>query len=146
MDALTPSTRQFRVVVVAALVAWTIAMTIPHLGVVSFSDDVANARTWNYLEALLPFRAVQTWWVLNAIATLMGLMGLLRFWPPARWILAGVFIATLLVQPLIGLAVFSPFEATFGGLYGAAFVWLITVSFWSGLAKNFARVPQQNDT
>jgi len=144
MGMLAPSTRQFRLIVTAALLAWTIPVIIPTVGLLSFSEDVTNARTWNYLDARLPFRAIQAWWVVNAIATVVGLVGLLHFWPPARWILAGALVAALLIQPLIGLLVLSPFEQIFAGCYNAASVWILTVSFWSELAGNFDRDQREN--
>jgi hypothetical protein len=136
---VTPTVPQFRAVIVIALLSWSAMAVLPNIGVISFTEDVARARMWNYFGSTIPFWAIQLWWVVSGVLTVGGLVGMLRFWPPARWMLAIALISSLLMQPLLGLAVFSPFEASMAGVCGASFFWLVCVSFYSSVSDRFVR-------
>lgn len=136
---VTPTMSQFRAVIVIALVSWSAMAALPNIGAISFSEDVANARMWNYFGSTIPFWAIQVWWVVGGVLTVGGLVGMLRFWPPARWMLVTALISSLLIQPLLGLAVYSPFEASMAGISGASFFWLVCVSFYSSVGDRFVR-------
>jgi len=119
-------------------VSWTATAVLPSVGVIPFSQEVATARQWNYFGSTIPFWAIQVWWAVAGLLTLGGLVGMMRFWSPSRWMLAAALFATLVIQPLLGLAVYSPFEASLGGIAGASFFWLVCVSFYSPLSVRFA--------
>lgn len=112
---------------------------LPNVGVIAFSEDVATARQWNYFGAAIPFWAIQVWWAVAGLLTIGGLVGMLRFWPPSRWMLVTALFASLAIQPLLGLAVYSPLEASLAGVSGVSFLWLLCVSFYSPLGVRFAQ-------
>lgn len=111
---------------------------LPNFGVIAFSEDVATARQWNYFGATMPFWAIQVWWAVSGLLTLVGLVGMLRFWSASRWMLVTALFASLVLQPLLGLAVYSPFEASLAGISSASLLWLVCVSFYSPLSVRFA--------
>ena len=135
--ATVPSAALFRGVAVASLICWYASIHISDSGPWYLSEGVAAARSWNYFESVLPYWALHLWWIVNAIATIVGVMGLLGFWRPARWILAGVIVGYVLMAPFLGLMVYAPLENTLGTAAWTMFAWLVTVSFWSPLARNF---------
>jgi hypothetical protein len=136
---ITPTTTQFRVVIIVALICWSAMAVLPNIGAIPFSEDVANARQWNYFGSTISFWVIQVWWVVSGLLTLCGLLGMLRFWPPSRWMLAIGLFASLVMQPLLGLAVYSPFEASLGSISSASFLWLVCVSFYSPLSAHFTQ-------
>jgi hypothetical protein len=111
---------------------------LPSSGAIPFSEDVATARQWNYFGSKIPFWAIQVWWAVSGLLTIGGLVGMLRFWSTSRWLLAIVLFGSLVMQPLLGLAVYSPFEASLAGVSSASFLWLVCVSFYSSLGARFA--------
>ncbi len=111
---------------------------LPSIGAIPFSEEVATARQWNYFGATIPFWAIQLWWAVSGLLTLIGLVGMLRFWPASRWLLTIALFGSLVMQPLLGLAVYSPFEASLAGISSVAFLWLVSVSFYSSLGARFA--------
>jgi hypothetical protein len=141
---VSPTVAQFRTVVVIAILSWAAVAVLPSIGVISFSEDVAAARTWNYFASAIPFRAIQIWWIVSGVLTIGGLVGMLSFWPPSRWMLTIAVISSLLVQPLIGLAVYSAFEASMAGIAGASFFWLVCVSFYTSLGVRFEKKDSFN--
>ena len=136
---VTPTINQFRAVIVIALVSWAAMAVLPSIGAIPFSEDVATARQWNYFGSTIPFWAIQVWWVVAGLLTIGGLVGMLRFWPISRWMLAIALFVSLAMQPLLGLAVYSPFEASLAGISSASFLWLVCVSFYSPLGTRFAQ-------
>lgn len=136
---VTPTIAQFRTVIIVALICWVAMAVLPNIGAIPFSEDVAIARQWNYIDSTIPFWVIQIWWAVSGLLTVGGLLGMLRFWPPSRWMLAIVLFGSLVMQPLIGLAVYSPFEASLGGLSSASFLWLVCVSFYSSLSTHFTQ-------
>jgi hypothetical protein len=136
---VTPTIAQFRTIIVIALLSWGAVAVLPSMGAISFSEDVATARMWNYFGSAIPFWEIQVWWVVSGVLTVGGLVGMLRFWRPARWMLAMALISSLLIQPLLGLAVYSPFEASMAGISGASFFWLVCVSFYSSVGVRFEK-------
>ena len=138
---VTATIAQFRTVTVIALLSWGALAVLPNIGAISFSEEVATARMWNYFGSAIPFWAIQVWWAVSGVLIVVGLVGLLRFWPPARWLLVMTWILGLLVQPLLGLAVYSPFEASMASISGACFLWLVCVSFYSSMSVRFEKQP-----
>lgn len=134
---ITPTLKQFRIVAVVALVSWLATSFLPHTEFVSFSEEVRTLRTWNYFGAVIPFWSIQIWWVISGLLTVYGLLGMIRLWSSARFCLAAALVASFLLQPLIGLAVYSPFEASLAGVFGASAIWLVCVSLYSPLAHRF---------
>jgi hypothetical protein len=134
---LIVTVRHVRTASVVAFLALLLSWGVPLLGLVSFSDDIANARMWNSLEAVFPLWAVTSWTIAYFLALAVGLVGMFLLWSPARWILAVAVLAQVLLQPFLGLAVFAPFEATFGGVIASIVLWLVVVSFWSPFADPF---------
>ena len=136
---ITPTITQFRAVIVIALVSWAAMAVLPNVGAIYFSEDVATARQWNYFGSAIPFWTIQVWWAVSGLLIVGGLVGMLRFWPPSRWMLTVALLASLVVQPLLGLAVYSPFEASCAGISGASFLWLVCVSFYSPVSARFVQ-------
>jgi hypothetical protein len=60
-----------------------------------------------------------------------------RFWRLSRWCLIVTWLGALFFRPLLGLSVYSAYEAFLASLFGSALLWLIIVSFWSPLAARF---------
>ena len=139
------SSAHFRVAVLATILGLVLSLVVPSLGVVSFAPEVEAARSWNYFDSVLPGRAVLIWYVIWGVVALAGLVGSYFFWRPARWLLAASVLLSVVAQPFLGLVVYSPFEASFAAIPGMLMLWLVTVSFWSPLAGQFAakqvRVP-----
>lgn len=135
-----PSPALFRAVAVATLTCWFASVLLPALGIVAFSSEIANARSWNYFGAILPFWAVQVWSAFFSLSVLVGIVGALCFWRVSRWVLAAAVIVNLLATPFVGLLVVSPIEGALASIAGAMLVWLVTVSFWSPLANRFRSV------
>ena len=140
------STTLVRVVSAVALVALLLGVVAPLLGVIPFESDVANARAWNYYGSPLPNWAVNVWMVTSIVTLTTGLIGMTCLWAPARWFLVGYLAATLVIQPFVGLAVFSPYEASFAGIIGASILWLVTISFWSPFADRLRNGVRTNAT
>lgn len=136
---VTPTITQFRAVVIVALVCWAAMAVLPSIGAIPFSEDVATARQWNYFGSTIPFWAIQVWWAASGLLIIGGLLGMLRFWPTSRWMLAIALFGGLAMQPFLGLAVYSPFEASLAGISSASFLWLVCVSFYSSLGARFAQ-------
>ena len=136
---VTPTITQFRAVIVVALASWAAMAVLPSIGAITFSEDVATARQWNYFGSMIPFWAIQVWWAVSGLLIVSGLVGMLRFWPPSRWMVAVALFGSLLMQPLLGLAVYSPLEASLGGISSASLLWLLCVSFYSALGARFAQ-------
>lgn len=131
-----------RVVIVVTLLAFVFSTILPLLNVIPFDDQIAAARTLSTYASVLPSGAVWAWSIVSGLAALVGLFGLLFLWPPSRWLLAAYAVSLVVSQPLLGLAVLSPYEATFGGVFGTCLLWLVTVSFWSPFAEHFRKRPQ----
>jgi len=135
-----------RVVSGVALVALLLGVVAPLLGVIPFERDVANARAWNYFGSPLPTWAVMAWAVASLLTLAIGLVGMMCLWAPARWFLVGYLAATVMIQPFLGLAVFSPYEAAFAGIVGASILWLATISFWPPFADRLRNGARTNAT
>jgi hypothetical protein len=118
---------------------WGAMAVLPSIGAIPFSEDVATARQWNYFGSTIPFWAIQIWWAVSGLLTIGGLVGMLRFWPTSRWMLAIALFGGFAMQPLLGLAVYSPLEASLAGIASASILWLVCVSFYSSLGTRFAR-------
>ncbi len=134
-----PSPALFRTVGVLSLVCWAACIALDSGQI--FSAEVAQVRAWNYEEAVLPFWAIDVWWWSTAIGTVVGVLGMLCFWRPSRWVIAAVELGYVLAAPLLGLCVVSAFELFLGSAAHFMFVWLVTVSFWSPLAQRFGSAP-----
>jgi hypothetical protein len=132
------STTVFRLAIALALVGYILDRLLPEMGLVHFDPDVEAALSWNYFGSLIPYSVQWVWFVVWSVATAVGLIGLAFFWRPARWILAGTLLLSLIIQPLLGLVVYSPFQAFFAAVAGMLTLWLTTVSFWSPLASRFS--------
>jgi hypothetical protein len=132
------SIKQFRSVCWLALLCVG-ALFLPRLGLVTFSKGIAAARTWSYFEHILPVWAIRAYSVAWYLAVVAGLIGLLLFWRPSRWILAMALLSAIAVRPFLGLSVHSAYEAFVATVGGYGVIWLTAVSFWSPLAENFVR-------
>ena len=141
----SPSATLFRAVALVSLVCWVASTVFPMLGLIEFSQEVEIARSWHYFDAALPSWAIDIWWPVCAIANGLGLLGLLCFWRPSRWILVGLVLAVTAAQPFLGLSVASPFDTAVGSVYHLTLAWLITVSFWPPLARHFERTGSSRD-
>ena len=131
--------KQVRGVSAVALVALLLGTAAPLLGLVPFDADVATARMWNSFDSVLPPWAVLTWAIASVVAAVAGLIGMFWLWPLSRWLLAAYVLTTIAVQPFLGLAVFSSYEAAFAGIFGASLLWLVGISFWSPFADQFRK-------
>jgi hypothetical protein len=143
---LTISVTLVRSVSAAALLAFVLSAVLPLFDVIPFDDQVATARILSTYASVLPSSAIWAWSIVSGLTALVGLIGLLFLWPPSRWLLAAYAVALVVSQPLLGLAVLSPYEATFGGIFGTCLLWLVTVSFWSPFAGQFRKGPRPNAT
>lgn len=141
---LNVSLIQVRIVSAIALVALIFGTVLPMLDVISFDDDVASARLLSTYAALMPSWAIWAWSIGTGLIVAVGLIGLGFLWPHSRWLLATYAVASVIGQPFLGLAVVSPYEATFGGIFGTCLLWLVAVSFWSPFAERFAEVSRPN--
>ena len=140
MQLPVPSAWLFRLITLVALICWLAAQILPNLGFVTFTDTIASARLWSYVDTSLPYAAITLWWGVSSLAIGASLVGLILFRDWARWLLPVALIGGMLLQPFMGLAVYSPLESTLGSVYGTAFIWLVTVSFWTPLAGRFEGV------
>jgi hypothetical protein len=138
------SVKHVRVVSAVALVAILFGVIGPLFGLVPFDSDTSNARGWNTFGSLLPQLVVFVWLLLTALAVIVGLVGLYFLWAPARWILVGYIVATILTQPFLGLVVFSAYEAGFAGISGTCILWLTTICFWSPFANRLRQGGHTN--
>jgi hypothetical protein len=68
----------------------------------------------------------------------VGLVGMLNFWRLSRWCLVGALALAFVARPFLGLVVYSAFEGFFASLFSCVVMWLLTVSFWTPIAKRFA--------
>jgi hypothetical protein len=139
---LSISLKHVRVVSAVALIALLLGWVAPLIGLIPFNEDVATARAWNTYDSMLPTWAVLVWAIVAFSAEIVGLIGMFSLWPPSRWILAGFIATTLAAQPLLGLAVFSAYEAAFAGISGTCVLWLVAISFWSPFASEFRKPTQ----
>ncbi len=142
----TPTVKQFRTAIFLVLACWAAMLLLPTVGIVSFSEDADNLRRWNYYDAELPY-----WFILASSEVLTfvavcGLIGMYRFWSLSRWIAAAVIAIELLLVPLVGFAVYSPFEGTLVSIADAAQIWLVAVAFHSPLAARFEPTHDPGDT
>jgi hypothetical protein len=137
---LSVSVRQFRIVCIVALLSLVFAQ-LPGLGLISFSEEVTNARMWRYYEMAVP-GWVLWWYGLTYWALLLvSLIGMPYFWNFARWCLVIAWVGALLMRPFLGLSVYSPCEAFLASVFGLACCWLLAVSFWTPLADRFIAKP-----
>jgi hypothetical protein len=113
---------------------------------ISYDQQAATARTWNYLGALVPIRALAIYYLLWNILAVVGLVGTLWFWRPARWIVAVTVVAAVFSQPLSGLLVLSAPERAVWTVMAVSMTWLVAVCFLSPIASRFNREPQQRVT
>jgi hypothetical protein len=132
---LDVSVKLVRVVSSVALAAVVLGVIAPLFGLVPFDGDTSTARAWNGFGSPLPGWAVIFWSLGAALAVIADLVGLHFLWAPARWILAAYIVATILTQPIMGLIVFSAYEAAFASISGTCILWLTIVSFWSPFAN-----------
>lgn len=138
---LNVSVLQMRLVCAIAILAFFFSTVLPMLEVIRFDDQIAAARTLSTYDSILPSWGIWAWSIISGLGALAGLVGLAALWPPSRWLLAVYSVALVLSQPFMGLAVLSPYEATFGGLFGTCTLWLVTISFWSPFAGRFRATP-----
>jgi hypothetical protein len=141
---LSVSLTQVRIVSAVALAALVFGTVLPMLDLISFEDDVASARLLSTYAALLPSWALWAWSIATGLIAAVGLVGLNFLWPHSRWLLATYALAAVIGQPFLGLAVVSPYEATFGGIFGTCLLWLVAVCFWSPFADRFGEAPRPN--
>jgi hypothetical protein len=130
------SVRIFRCACVVAL-ASLVLVQLQTWGLVSLSSGVATAREWKYYEALAPSWLLWYYGLTEFALLLIGLVGMLNFWRSSRWCVLIAVVLGLCARPLLGLAVYSAYEASLGGLSATACTWLVTISFWSPLAGRF---------
>jgi hypothetical protein len=140
MEMLSVSVRQFRFVCVVALLSLALTQ-LPGLGLISFSEGVTNARMWRYFDALAPGWVIWVYAIVLWPLLLVSFIGMLNFWPSARWCLIAVVLGGLLMRPFLGLSVYSPYEAVLGTVFGFSCAWLLTISFWTPLANRFTATP-----
>lgn len=139
------SVRQFRIVCLIALVALLLGQ-LPAWGVLSFSKGVTALRLYKYYGALAPVWIIWLY-AASALALLViGLVGMLNFWRFSRWSLLAALTAALTLRPILGMVVISAYEAFFAGVCGTLALWLMTVSFWTPLAKQFSAGSQDGRT
>jgi hypothetical protein len=134
---LSVSVRQFRLACVLALVA-LILYVLPALGALSFSKGVTTLRMYKFYEALAPAGVLWTYTVIAFALVVVGLVGMLNFWRLSRWCLVVALALAFAARPFLGLVVYSAFEGFFASLFGCVVMWLLTVSFWTPIAKRFA--------
>ena len=137
MLSVTPT--HVRIITAAALFATLLFGWLNGFDVISYDEQIANARMWNYFDARLPHWALAIYWLLNLINAVLGLVGLFWFWRPARWMLVVTILGSLLMQPFFGLLVFSATERTLSTIIGVLFSWLVVVCFWTPIADRFRR-------
>jgi hypothetical protein len=130
------SVRLFRSVCVVAL-ASLLLVQLQVVGLVSLSSGVATARMWKYYEALAPWWLTWVYGIAEFALLLVGLVGMLNFWRFSRWCVLLALALGLCVRPFLGLAVYSAYEASLGGLSGIVCTWLVSISFWSPFAERF---------
>lgn len=130
---------QFRLIIVLSIFLWLTILILPLAGIVTFSQDVETARSWNYFDSLAPFVLIQVYWFISAALLIFSCIGMFLFWSPSRWLALAFFLCDFLSQPFLGLLVLPPFEATLTNITSTLFIWVLTVSFWSPLANRFTR-------
>lgn len=127
---------------IAATFVFHVLYFLPAAGLITFAADIEMARSWNYYGCIVPYESVDLFWKMTLFLLAVSLCGLWFFSQSARSILAIWYVTTLLAEPFLGLAVYSSYEETTGGIGNALVVWLISVSFWSPLADRFSPVNQ----
>jgi hypothetical protein len=130
------SVRHFRIICAVALLLLALTQ-LPVLGLTHFSEGVTNARMWRYFEATAPYWVLFVYPLAVLALFLIGLVGMINFWPVSRWCLAIALVGSLAVRPFFGLTVYSPYEGFISSALGLSGTWLVTVSFWSPLAQHF---------
>jgi hypothetical protein len=92
----------YRSIALAALGCW-LAFVAPSFGFVQFSEEMEIARSNNYWDAAAPQWASDVWWYSTNAALVIGLLGLMGFWRPARWMLLGSIVSNVVGLPFMGL-------------------------------------------
>jgi hypothetical protein len=133
---LNVSVRQFRFVCVVALLSLALVQ-LPGLGLISFSDAITTARKWRYFEASVSGWLLWLYAAADFLLILVSLIGMLNFWGFARWCLVIATVIGILMHLFLGLSVYSPYEGFLAGIFGFSCVWLLTISFWTPMAKRF---------
>src|SRR5262249_28972609 len=93
---------------------------------------------WHYFGMLLPVWALWAFSLIWAASIITGLLGAIFFWRLSRWILAVSLLSTIAARPFLGLTVASASEATIAQVFGYRGVWIVSVSCFSPLARQFA--------
>jgi hypothetical protein len=127
----------YRTAAMAALTCWLASMA-PSFGLIQFSGPMEDVRSWNYFDAVAPDWAADLWWWTLTAATPIGLLGLMCFWSPARWLLIASLLVGTIGSLFMGLVVMSPFEQALGSGAFLLTIWLLSVSFGSSAAPYFA--------
>lgn len=143
---LEASSLHVRALTAIALVLLLLFAYLNGFNVIAYDQQVATARTWNYVGATLPIWALATYYALWNLFALVGLVGMFWFWRPARWIVATTLLAAVLFQPFFGLLVLSALERTLSTMMGITMTWLVVLCFWSPVASRFRRTEEQRVT
>ena len=137
------SVTQYRLVCALALITLILYLA-PMIGLVRFDHAVATARRWKYFGYLLPLWVIRLYaWTWFA-AIVVGVVGLIWFWRLSRWLLIIALLSLAALRPFLGLAVYSAYEASIACVSGYAFLWLVTVSFWSPIADRFSSTSNKD--
>lgn len=135
----TPTVEQFRLAALVCLASWIVGYA-PSFGFWQEESLFSDARQWNTAGAVVPWQLINGYWYASNIAVIAGVAGMACFSRTARTCFTAYTLASVPLSALFGLAVWSPVENLSWTLSAFLQAWLITVSFWSPLARRFQRL------